>query len=202
MKQFGIFACLLLLAAWTLWFTKSHDPGVADSIAPNQENVTDRAATTVSARTLSSQGAETPPPTPDIEPEPELPPAVTPPPRAISIAAIEELPADSAPGEANPGLTPATLLENVRGVFRQYYLRFHENPVGNNVEITGALSGANAKQVVFLQPDDGMRVNANGELVDNWGTPYFFHSLSRSEMEIRSAGPDRKLWTTDDLVMR
>ena len=47
-----------------------------------------------------------------------------------------------------------------------------------------------------------MRVNARGELVDNWGTPFFFHSLSRTEMEIRSAGPDHKMWTGDDLVMK
>ena len=55
---------------------------------------------------------------------------------------------------------------------------------------------------MFLNPDDGARVNARGELVDNWDTPYFFHQLSRTEMEIRSAGPDRRMWTADDLVLK
>ena len=26
--------------------------------------------------------------------------------------------------------------------------------------------------------------------------------VARDEMEIRSAGPDRKMWTTDDVVMK
>ena len=37
--------------------------------------------------------------------------------------------------------------------------------------------------------------------VDPWGTPYFFHQLSSTEMEIRSAGPDKRLWTDDDVVV-
>jgi len=36
--------------------------------------------------------------------------------------------------------------------------------------------------------------------VDPWGTPYFFHQLSGKEMEIHSAGPDKMMWTADDLV--
>ena len=69
-------------------------------------------------------------------------------------------------------------------------------------EITKALQGDNPKQINFLKPDDGNRVNGNGELVDPWGTPYFFHQLSATDMEIRSAGPDRKMWSDDDLVTR
>lgn len=123
-------------------------------------------------------------------------------PKTVTLAAVEEAPTGPELGELNSGLTPVTVLENMRSVFRQYNLRFHENPVGDNAEITRILKGKNPKQVVFLQPDDGMRVNSRGELVDNWGTPYFFHQLSRSEMEIRSAGPDNRMWTTDDLVMK
>ena len=123
-------------------------------------------------------------------------------PKTVALAAVEEAPTGPEIGELNSGLTPATVLENMRSVFRQYQLRFHENPVGDNAEITRILSGENPNQVVFLQPDDGMKVNARGELVDNWGTPYFFHQLSRSEMEIRSAGPDNRMWTSDDLVTK
>jgi hypothetical protein len=47
-----------------------------------------------------------------------------------------------------------------------------------------------------------MRINGNGELVDVWGTPYFFHQLSGTDTEIHSAGPDRIMWTADDLITK
>ena len=89
----------------------------------------------------------------------------------------------------------------MRTQIRLYGSTFGGNPVGTNPEITRALQGENPKQINFLK-DDGNRVNSQGELVDAWGTPYFFHQLSGTEMEIRSAGPDRVLWTDDDLVTR
>jgi len=108
-----------------------------------------------------------------------------------------------APIDPDPtGLPPETVLENLRGVLRQYASRFGGNPVGTNPEITAALTGNNPRQVQFLGAEDGLRVNAGGELVDSWGTPFFFHQLSGTEMEIHSAGPDRTLWTGDDLVLQ
>jgi hypothetical protein len=104
--------------------------------------------------------------------------------------------------EVGPGLTPGVVLENMRGAVRDYAGRFDGNPFGINREITAKLNGANPKQVIFLKSEDGMRINDRGELIDNWGTPFFFHQISGSEMEIRSAGADRKLWTKDDLVIR
>jgi hypothetical protein len=98
-------------------------------------------------------------------------------------------------------LPEPTVLENMRVTIRQYASAFGENPVGTNPEITASLQGNNPKQINFLRPD-GNRVNSNGELVDVWGTPYFFHQISGHEMEIRSAGPDRVMYTGDDLVTR
>jgi len=100
------------------------------------------------------------------------------------------------------GLPPETVLENARSVFRQYASRFGGNPVGNNREITAALSGGNPRQIQFLKPVDGLRISPGGEMIDPWGTAYFFHQLSGAEMEIRSAGPDRRMWTEDDLVVK
>jgi hypothetical protein len=94
------------------------------------------------------------------------------------------------------------VLENMRRAVRDYGSRFGGNPVGTNPEITRALAGDNPKQVNFLDPEQGLRVNRNGELVDPWGTPFFFHQLSGTEMEIHSAGPDKKMWTDDDLVIQ
>ena len=78
---------------------------------------------------------------------------------------------------------------------------FGGNPVGTNPEIARQLSGDNPKHVNFITAEAGMRVNGDGALVDSWGTPYFFHQLSGTDMEIHSAGPDRIMWTADDLVV-
>lgn len=99
-------------------------------------------------------------------------------------------------------LAPQSVMENMRSAFRQYAGRFGGNPVGTNPEITAALNGGNSRQARFLNEDDGLRVNSRGELVDSWGTPFFFHQLSAMEMEIHSAGPDRVMWTSDDLVIK
>jgi hypothetical protein len=105
--------------------------------------------------------------------------------------------------ESSPVNLPAeTVLENVRGTIRNYGSMFDGNPVGTNPEITAALNGDNPKGVHFLDPEKGMRVDSKGELVDPWGTPFFFHQLSGSETEIRSAGPDKQMWTGDDLVIK
>jgi hypothetical protein len=101
-----------------------------------------------------------------------------------------------------PAMDPATVLGNMRIAIQQHGSRFGGNPVGTNPEITKALNGENPKQVRFLTEESGLRINARGELVDYWGTPFFFHQLSGTEMEIRSAGPDRVMWTADDLVTR
>jgi hypothetical protein len=115
-------------------------------------------------------------------------------------------PAGAPAGPASPlqftNFAPATVVENVRRAIRQYGAMFGGNPVGTNPEITAALAGDNPRHINFLDAAAGMRVNENGETVDPWGTPFFFHQLSGTEMEIRSAGPDRTLWTYDDLVIR
>jgi hypothetical protein len=104
--------------------------------------------------------------------------------------------------ETAPAMEPATLLSNMRIAIQNYGSRFGGNPVGTNPEITKALNGDNPKQVKFITEESGLRINARGELVDYWGTPFFFHQLSGTEMEIRSAGPDRVMWTSDDLATK
>lgn len=99
-------------------------------------------------------------------------------------------------------VAPAIVLENVSRAIRQYGGTFGGNPVGTNPEITRQLSGGNPKHINFIKTEAGMRINENGEMVDAWGTPYFFHQISGTETEIHSAGPDKILWTSDDLVAR
>jgi hypothetical protein len=100
------------------------------------------------------------------------------------------------------GISPQTVLENTRRAIVNYGSTFGGNPVGTNPEITAALNGQNPKQIKFIDAEAGLRVNGKGELVDSWGTPFFFHQLSATDMEVRSAGPDRIMWTADDLVIK
>lgn len=88
-------------------------------------------------------------------------------------------------------------LDTLLGLYR---FAFGENPVGvENFEFTEQLLGKNPKQVVFIATDSpALRGN---ELVDRWGTPYFFHPMSEEDMDLRSAGPDRLFWTQDDIEL-
>ena len=99
-------------------------------------------------------------------------------------------------------ISPQIVLENMRRAVINYGSTFSGNPVGTNPEIAAALNGENPKQIKFIDPENGLRINGKGELVDSWGTPFFFHQLSATDMEVRSAGPDKIMWTADDLVIK
>lgn len=72
-------------------------------------------------------------------------------------------------------------------------------PGGENEEIIAQLSGQNPKHLVIIPPDLPA-INAEGRLLDRWGTPFYFHPVSAAALDIRSAGPDQKLWTADDAL--
>jgi hypothetical protein len=71
-------------------------------------------------------------------------------------------------------------------------------PLSANEDWADCLRGKNSAHERFL-PDNHVALNTNGQLVDRWGTPLFFHALGGGRFDIRSAGPDRKLWTDDDI---
>lgn len=99
-----------------------------------------------------------------------------------------------------PGGTLRHDLEVLNELFVNYQTNFPQtgNPVGENAEITAALTGANPAGFAFV-PKNHPAINAAGELCDRWGTPFRFHQLSGRQMEIRSAGPDKKFGTADDV---
>ena len=72
------------------------------------------------------------------------------------------------------------------------------NPIGSNAEITLSLTGKNKFGLVLISANN-KAINESGELCDRWGTPYFFHAESGIKMKIQSAGPDKKMWTKDDI---
>ena len=70
---------------------------------------------------------------------------------------------------------------------------------GENQEIIAQLRGQTPKHLALIPPDLPS-INTQGQLLDRWGTPFYFHPLSATSLGIRSAGPDHKLWTEDDVV--
>ena len=98
-----------------------------------------------------------------------------------------------------PGGTVQQDLRILNEVFEMWLSNFPRdgNPVGENHEITAALTGDNGHRFAFVRRGHPA-INASGELCDRWGTPFRFHQLSGRQMEIRSAGPDRKFGTDDD----
>jgi len=146
-----------------------------------------------------------PPPGATTPPDPSSPEGQPPAAHAAEPVPVEENQGmeatEATPAEEMPELSPEQALETLKVMFVNYGQRFKGNPVGNNAEITAALDGDNPQGVHFLDPARD-HMNDKGELVDGWGTPYFFHQLGGYDMEIHSAGPDRKMWTQDDLVTR
>jgi hypothetical protein len=145
------------------------------------------------------------PPAPTAEPTPVTPVVFSPvsaglpqrrtPPRTVPDVVVTSA---SAPPVVPPDLGEEAM-EKVQTMLRDYRTRMGENPVGSNAEIMRAVMGGNPAQA-HLGPPPGLFLNESGELMDPWGTPLFFHQESAKSMEVRSAGPDRKLWTTDDLL--
>lgn len=195
---------LVLVAAFAVWRLRESQGGAGST-----------PQTTGSAKDGHEAVKPTPPGIPEVPSEPAPAPAEVaaaptfvpaplpapnpPSPRRQSPAA-PPLPADQRPAVAIPEPAQAAV-EALALNLREYRNRFGGNPVGTNAEIVREMDGGNAKGAAYL-PADLKRLNGQGELIDEWGTPYFFHQESATEMEIRSAGADRVMWTTDDIVAR
>jgi hypothetical protein len=102
--------------------------------------------------------------------------------------------------------SPSSTIQNdvrlLQDIFLQWQTNFAAkgNPVGTNAEITAALTGKNDLRLDLI-PRRHPAINARGEICDRWGTPFRFHQLSGTQMQIISAGPDRDFATEDDVAM-
>lgn len=97
-----------------------------------------------------------------------------------------------------PGQPAEERIQYVEKVIYLYRQVMGGIPTGHNELVVNALLGENEKGAALLPQDCPAIVK--GELVDEWGTPYWFHSVTSKDMEVRSAGPDRELFTDDDVV--
>lgn len=92
---------------------------------------------------------------------------------------------------------PALLME----IFNYYRSRFGAFPSGeDNPQFMNALMGANPEKLAIF-PLSHPRLSETGALLDGWTSPFFFHLISKDHIEIRSAGPDREIYTDDDIVV-
>ena len=66
-------------------------------------------------------------------------------------------------------------------------------------ELARAREDVRALHEIYVATNDPS-MDAQGRLVDRWGTPYHFHPRAAAAIDVRSAGPDRVLFTADDLV--
>ncbi len=127
---------------------------------------------------------------------PARPALELPPPDALQ--QVESHPMAVAFGEdpAQATREPHQLLE----FYQLYRERFGSYPTGeDNPQMLRALMGANPERLPIF-PREHPRLNSEGALLDAWGTPFHFHLLSSQHLEIISAGPDRDLFTEDDIV--
>ncbi len=72
--------------------------------------------------------------------------------------------------------------------------------VMSNETIVRELTGQNKKGLQFISKSHPY-INEEGELLDRYGKPLIFHALAVWRIEIRSAGPDGKAYTEDDVIV-
>jgi len=72
------------------------------------------------------------------------------------------------------------------------YIAEYGTPVsGGPAQMIAQLSGQNQRKIIFIEIRQG-GINANGELIDEWGTPYRFNISKPDAPRVWSCGPNRK----------
>jgi len=74
------------------------------------------------------------------------------------------------------------------------------HPIGGNADLAACLLGDNPEQKAFIDASHPA-LNDGGLIIDRWGTPIFVHPEAARELTFRSAGPDRTLFTADDVIL-
>jgi hypothetical protein len=180
-RALALLAVALAVAA-TIWFTATRPPPGSAGFQPAPP----------------PSDSPTPPP-----PAPQPPPAFSP--SRPALAAVAPDPAHPRSPLADtlhsPATTPEDDLRAIAEILRLYRERFGALPAfETNAQLVNALAGANPRRLGLLPRDVPAVSPATGELLDRWGTPLHVHAVSREILELRSAGPDRRLFTADDLL--
>jgi type II secretory pathway pseudopilin PulG len=94
------------------------------------------------------------------------------------------------------------VMRSIVAALQVYKIEFGEYPKGENRLMTKTLMGENSKRTVFLEISIDS-TNAEGELIDPWGTPYNILASTETGITVRSAGPNRRFDDepkSDDIV--
>jgi len=187
MKKLAPVVLLLLAVALIGWLLKGRFPAPAD---PNSTSTPATNATGGDVVDYSSGGGQVAGnSTPDQGPPPPT-----------DSEGYQILEVDLLDGFGSDGRTPQEDIEQVVGLISSYHtlVKGNRGSWGENRELAKILTGENSHRLRLISPDHPA-LNDSGELVDRWGTPIFFHALSAEVIEVRMAGPDRAMYTGDDL---
>lgn len=114
----------------------------------------------------------------------------------------------SAPGDrlldgyADPALSPKNdliLMAHAISDFLIIAKQANDRPLSANEEWSAVLRGQRPGAEPWFS-NSSKALDSQQRLIDRWGTPLHFHALGAKQWEIRSAGPDHKLFTGDDLM--
>jgi hypothetical protein len=93
------------------------------------------------------------------------------------------------------------LLANSLTSFLAIHKQAGGRPLSANGEWSAALRGLRPGSTRWFD-DSAPLFAADGRVIDRHGSPLHFHALGGMVWEIRSAGPDRRLFTDDDAVAK
>ncbi|NJR41727.1 MAG: hypothetical protein HC767_02725 [Akkermansiaceae bacterium] len=105
-------------------------------------------------------------------------------------------------GYADPALSPQNDMQLIAQTISTFFIinkQASQLPLSANGEWAAALNGRKLGTEPWISTESPA-LDQQGRLIDRWGTPLHFHSLGGKIWEIRSAGPDRKYWTPDDIL--
>jgi hypothetical protein len=107
-------------------------------------------------------------------------------------------------GYADPSTPPIEDLKKIHRVATGYFTVAKDSshfPIGGNADLAAALRGENPNRETYVSADHPV-FSQDGLLVDRWGSPLVVHPEAWTQLELRSAGPDKIAYTPDDLILK
>jgi hypothetical protein len=151
---------------------------------------------------------------PSAPPAPEAPPSapsdIIPPGIVVteSAAGGSDTPSLNVPGDtlllgyAAPGGSAQQDLAQLSRVLANFILthkQANDRPLSANEEWSSTLRGKRPGAGAWVSETSPL-FDAEKRLIDRWQSPLHFHALGRNQWQIRSPGPDKTLFTADDLT--